>query len=75
MKVIYAIDKNASEMLYDIEVIKPDDVILDVDAIIVTSSYYFVEIENKLILKTKAKIINLEELLYEIIESEREEIK
>ena len=75
VKVIYAIDKNASEMLYDIEVIKPDDVILDVDAIIVTSSYYFVEIENKLILKTKAKIINLEELLYEIIESEREEIK
>ena len=48
---------------------------ITVKHILVTSSYYFVEIENKLILETKAKIINLEELLYEIIESEREEIK
>lgn len=74
VKVIYAIDKNAAEMLYDIEVVKPDDIILDVDAIIVTSNFYFVEIENKIRLKTKAKIVNFEELLCEIIESESEDI-
>lgn len=67
VSVKYAIDKNAPKMFHDeIEVVSPDDELGKVDLIIVTSNFYFYEIEAGLREKTDMKIANFEDLLYEV---------
>lgn len=66
IQVRYAIDKRADMIYEDIDVITPEDVFEDVDAIVVTSNYYFDVIEEKLSEKIECPIINLEDILYEV---------
>lgn len=62
--VVCGIDKN-SKIEFPVDILSPDEFSEDVDAIIVTSIAYFYDIENKLKEKTKAKIVSLEDLIYE----------
>ncbi len=66
IKVNYAIDKNASSIYADIDVIDPDGDLPTTDAIIVTAIYFFNEIEEILVKKTNSKILSFEDILYEI---------
>lgn len=67
VSVKYAIDKNASNLFHDeIEIVSPDDRLEKVDLIIVTSNFYFNVIEDELQEKTDIKIVNFEDLLYDI---------
>lgn len=70
VEVLYAIDQRAKELLGAIPIREVKDIDDDVDAIIVTSSFYFVEIESELKKHYSKDIINFEELLYEILEGE-----
>lgn len=62
----YGIDKNAAQMLKSIEVRKNEGRFDDIDAIVVTSSFYFDEIERQLRKNTDKAIINIDDILYEI---------
>jgi len=66
IEVSYAIDKNASNIYADIDILVPDDAFPQTDAIVVTAVYFFNEIEEMLEKKTDAKILSLEDILYEI---------
>lgn len=66
IKMEYAIDKNADGIYSDITLLTPESELPDVDAIIVTPVFYFDEIEEMLSEKTMAKILSLEDILYEL---------
>lgn len=66
IKVEYIIDKEAGKIYADVEVVKPDDDLRAVDAIVVTATYYFDEIEEMLAEKIDYPVISLEDILYEI---------
>lgn len=66
IEVSYAIDKNAASIYADIDIITPDDVLPQTDAIVVTAVYFFNEIEEMLEKKTDAKILSFEDILYEL---------
>lgn len=64
--VKYIIDKNIDGVYADIDVVTPDEELQPVDAIIVTATHYFDEIEESLYQKVDYPIISLEDVLYEI---------
>lgn len=64
--VKYGIDKNAEGIYTDIDIVKPDDVLEEVDAIVVTSIFYIDEITDMLEQKVSCPIISLEDVLYEV---------
>lgn len=66
IKVAYAIDKNAENIYADVEVRDPKDVMDDVDAVIVTSVFFFDEIEEQLENVFDCPIISLEDIVQEV---------
>lgn len=66
IEVKYAIDKNADNTYSQIEVYTLEDDLEEVDAIIVTTAFAFVEIKNSLEQKINYPIISLEDVVYEI---------
>lgn len=66
IEVKYGIDRNADNINSDLEILSPDVNLPDVDVIVVTSIYYFYEIEAMLNEKTDITILSIEDILYEI---------
>lgn len=66
IEVAYGIDKNASSIYADIEVLTMEDELAEVDAIVVTAITFFGEIEGELCEKVKCPIISLEDIIYEV---------
>ena len=66
VKVNYAIDKNADNIYSNIKVIKPDDELEPVDAVIVTPITFFDEIEKILSDKIDCCITSMEDIIFEI---------
>ncbi len=64
--VRYCIDKNATGIYTDVDIVSPEDELEDVDAIVVTAIYFFNEIEEKLGAKTDIEIMSLEDILFEL---------
>ena len=64
--VKYAIDRNANNILSDIDIIEPEDLFDKVDAIVVTAIQSFEEIKKTLSEKIDCPILSLENILYEI---------
>lgn len=64
--VAYGIDKNASSIYADIEILSMSDELEKVDAIVVTPITFFDEIEEMLSAKTDCPVISLEDVLYEV---------
>lgn len=64
VRVTYAIDQNAANLYSDIEIVMPDDEFEEVDAIIVTATFFFEEIEENLSSKVDCPIVSLEDVLY-----------
>lgn len=65
--VKYIIDKNAEEIVCDLPKFKPEDMLPQVDAIIVTAIYYYPDIQETLEQKVKCPIISLEDVIYGLI--------
>lgn len=66
IEIKYAVDKNAASTYSELEVIDPDDAKYEkVDAIIVTATFAFDDIEEKLAEKVDFPIISLEDVVYE----------
>lgn len=63
VQVKYAIDKNAKYIRTEVAVLKPDDELPIVDAVIVTAVAYFDEIRSILEHKIQCPIISLEKIL------------
>lgn len=66
IEIKYAIDKNADSTYTELEVIDPEDSYEDVDAIVVTATFAFEDIESKVSSKTECPVISLEDVVYEI---------
>lgn len=66
IKVAYAIDKNAENIYADVEVRDPKDAMDDVDAVIVTSVFFFDEIEEQLENVFDCPIISMEDIVQEV---------
>lgn len=65
--VKYGIDQNADRIkMQEIDILYPDEELPEVDAIIVTATLFYEEIEKKLSRQVSAKIYSLKEILCEI---------
>lgn len=65
-QILYGIDRNADAIFADIDVVSPEDLIDEVDAVVVTAISFFDEIENMLYDKVNCPILSLEDILYEV---------
>ena len=63
VQVKYIIDKNADMFNTEIDIYEPDEELPLVDAIVVTATYYFDEIEDELSDKVDYPIISLQDVL------------
>lgn len=66
IEVKCGIDQKADEIYTEVDMITPDDEIPQVDAVIVTSIYFFDEIKEKLEGVVDSPVISLEDVLYEV---------
>lgn len=66
VKVRYGIDKNASNIYSDIDIVLPEEKLERVDAVIVTPITFFDEIEEALSKKLDCPILSMEDILYEV---------
>lgn len=66
IQVKYGIDKNAAGIYSDIKLVTMEDKLDEVDAIVVTSIFFFDEIEQELSKRVDCPIISLEDILYEV---------
>ncbi len=66
VRVLYAIDQNASNIYSDVDVVTPEENLEEVDAVIVTPITFFDEIERKISEKMDCPIISMDDILYEI---------
>lgn len=66
IEIAYGIDQKADSIFSDIDIVSPDDLMDDVDAIVVTAITFFDEIEEKLSQKVNCPIWSLEDILYEM---------
>lgn len=66
IQIAYGIDKNASSIDTEMQVVTLDDDLEDVDAVIVTAITFFDEIEEELSRKINCPVISLKEVLYEV---------
>lgn len=65
--VKYGIDQNAERIrMQEIDILYPDEELPEVDAIIVTATFFYEEIEKKLSRQVSAKVYSLKEILYDI---------
>ena len=64
IEVKYAIDKNADAIYSELEIITPEDILEEVDAVLVTAVFYFDHIEDMLSEKMMCPILSLEDILY-----------
>lgn len=64
--VKYGIDKKADGICSDIKIVRPDEDLEDVDAVVVTSIFFMDEIEEALSVKMTCPILSLEDVLYEV---------
>lgn len=65
LEIAYGIDKNVN-VSSKITILSLDDDLPIVDVIVVTAVAYFDEIEGELSKKTNAKVISLEDIIYEV---------
>lgn len=65
IKIKYGIDKNADNIYASFDVLKPEDYLPPVDAIVVTSFFFFDEIEELLADKVDYPIVSIEDIVYE----------
>lgn len=63
VQIAYAIDCNAKHILSDVKLITPDDEMESVDAIVITVTSGFREIQKQLFLKANCAIIAIEDVL------------
>ena len=61
--VAYGIDQKVNSISADIDVVTPEDILAEVDAVVVTAIYFFNDIKNKLMSKIDCPIISLEDIL------------
>lgn len=66
IEVKYIIDKKADELFADVDIITPDQELEPVDAIVVTATFYFDEIDETLSEKVEYPIVSLEDIIYEV---------
>lgn len=66
VEVAYAIDKNATSIYADVDIVSTDDELDEVDAVVVTAITFFDEIEEQLSQKLDCPIVSLEDILYEV---------
>ncbi len=66
VKVRYGIDKNASNIYSDIDIVLPEEKLERVNAVIVTPITFFDEIEEALSKKLDCPILSMEDILYEV---------
>ena len=66
IEVLCGIDMNAARIFAQVPVQHPDEEIPEVDAIIVTAINAFGSIEERLQKKTKALILSIEDIIYEM---------
>lgn len=74
VKVMYGIDKNARESVWEIPIFRPDDVLKPVDAVVITPIFDFLEIKDYLSAKMECPMIFIEDVLfyeYEIGDNKR----
>lgn len=64
ISIIYAVDKNAENIYAPFDVMKPDDALPEVDALIVTPFFFFDEIERELESKVDCPIVSIEDVVY-----------
>lgn len=67
IEIKYIIDQNADEIETKLKKVKPDGELAPVDAIVVTATWYFQDIEEKLSSKVDYEIISLEDAVYGMI--------
>lgn len=67
IEVKYVIDKNATSVYSELEVLDPEEEFPEVDAIVVTATFAFDEIENSIENKVNCPIVSLEDVVYETI--------
>lgn len=72
IKVKYIIDQNISSIMSEIPCYKPDENLPEVDAIIVTAVGAYDAIEEKLLDKVKCPIISLEDILDELLFTQKQ---
>ena len=63
--VKYGIDKNADNIFAEVDMYTPEESLEPVDAIVVTAVHYYDEIEQDLKEKTNAKIVSIEDVVWE----------
>lgn len=64
VEIAYAVDQNAEDVVEGIPVYKPDDILEEVDAMIVTPIYAFDGIKDTMKTKVSCCIISLEDVVY-----------
>lgn len=64
INVQYVVDQSADTIKDEIPLLKKTDVLEKVDALIVTATYYFDEIEGEMSQKIDFPVISLEEIIY-----------
>ena len=67
VEVAYGIDKRATSLFAEVNIVSMDDKLLEnVDAVVVTAITFFDEIEEELSKRLSCPIISLEDILYEV---------
>lgn len=66
VSIVYGIDKNATSIYTNVDIVSIEDELSPVDAVVVTAITFFDEIEEKLSEKLDCPIISLEDVLYEV---------
>ena len=66
IQIAYGIDRNAESIYADIDVVLPDEVQNNVDAVVVTAIEFYDEVEAALSHNLDCPIISLEDILYEM---------
>ena len=65
VEVKYGIDRDADNLYPGIDTYTPDEEIEEVDVIVVCAVHYFDQIEEDMKAKTRAKIVSLEDVVWE----------
>lgn len=67
VEIMYGIDRNASKILFDIEILSLEDCLPDVDVIVVTAVIDFDKVAEDLAKNTNIKVISLKDVLDDIL--------